>query len=95
MDRGGPDGQNGLFRITASMWSMWSIENSFFAHLTTEEIPVFFNPVFQFFPFFCLFLSQTVDEPIFLLSIRVWNIHYSIFSGSGIPAALRYALGEQ
>ena len=92
MDRGGPDGQNGLFSITASMWS---IENSFFAHLTTEAIPVFFNPVFQFFPFFCLFLSQTVDEPIFLLSIRVWNIHYSIFSGSGIPAALRYALGEQ
>ena len=54
MDRGGPDGQNGLFSITASMWSMWSmwsIENSFFAHLTTEAIPVFFNPVFQFFRF--------------------------------------------
>ena len=92
MDRGGPDGK---MDYSALLRPCGPLKTLFFAHLTTEAIPVFFNPVFQFFPFFCLFLSQTVDEPIFLLSIRVWNIHYSIFSGSGIPAALRYALGEQ
>ncbi len=26
-------------------------------------MPVFFNSVFLFFLFFCIFLSQTVDEP--------------------------------
>jgi len=30
---------------------------------TIGAIPVFFNSVFQIFIFFCLFLSQTVDEP--------------------------------
>ena len=28
-------------------------------------MPVFFKPVFDFFPFFCSFPSQTVEEPIF------------------------------
>ena len=63
MDRGGPDGQNGLFSITASMWSMWSIENSFFAHLTTEAIPVFFNPVFQLFRFSACFCRKPLMLP--------------------------------
>jgi len=29
-------------------------------------MPVFFKPVFDFFPFFCPFPSQTVEEPFFL-----------------------------
>jgi len=28
-------------------------------------MPVFFKPVFGFFPFFCPFPSQTVEEPFF------------------------------
>jgi len=28
-------------------------------------MPVFFKPVFDFFPFFCPFPSQTVEEPFF------------------------------
>ena len=28
-------------------------------------MPVFFKPVFDFFPFFCPFPSQTVEEPVF------------------------------
>jgi hypothetical protein len=37
----------------------------FVGHLTIGAMPVFFNSVFLFYSIFCVFLSQTVDEPIF------------------------------
>ena len=35
---------------------------------------VFFKPVFGFFPFFCSFPSQTVEEPFFCLQVLTKNV---------------------
>ena len=42
---------------------------------TTGAIPVFFNSVFQIFMFFCLFLSQTVEEPISSAGLGWVSLH--------------------
>ena len=48
----------------------------FVGHLTIGAIPVFFNSVFLFFGFFCLFLSQNREEPfIYSYHVQSWNIH--------------------
>ena len=65
MDAGGLYGQHGLLKYSSRSSSILStpVHNGPFKNFSNSAIPVFFNSVFLFFIFLCLFLSHTVDEP--------------------------------
>ena len=75
MDASGLYRQHGLLKCRSSFILSTLVHTdpfkNFFTSLTTGTIPVFFNYVFQYFIFFCVFLSQTVEEPICFILLHV------------------------